>query len=103
MTTEATPGALGSNDGLGRRCDLCAHWHYRYPSDMGICKAPGGPIGGVGFLVAAARAVLCKQDRAEFSKTEHFATTCDTWCAKWQCDGTEHSLPVDARIAGLAA
>jgi hypothetical protein len=81
------------------RCDLCAHWHYRYPSDMGICKRDGGPGDGNGFSVPIAKAVLCTQDRAEFAHKPLTATTCDTRCDQWHSDGS----PIAHEVAALRA
>jgi len=82
------------SESKGRRCDLCAQWHYRLPSDMGVCRREGGPVGGVGFAVPVAKAVLCKQDRAEFGGRALTATTADSWCQSWQCDGTPRATAV---------
>ena len=82
-------------DASNNRCDLCRHWVYWHPDDMGVCTRPGGPDGGIGFAVPVERAVLSPiLAKANPGK---MATTCDTRCAGWQRDGV--SIAVD--LCGL--
>lgn len=64
------------------RCDLCKHWDYAYPDDMGVCTHPSGPGDGTGFAVPINQAVLSKPVRAR--NPNRTATTCDSQCSRFE-------------------
>ena len=66
---------------MNNRCDLCRHWDYVFPEDMGICKRISGPVGGIGFSVPIARAAIDRSRKQANPGT--MATSCDTRCDGW--------------------
>jgi hypothetical protein len=82
------------------RCDLCRHWDYWHPDDMGVCRREGGPSDDVsGFVVPIGKAVLDPKRKIEHAG--RMTTTCDTRCAGWQSDGTRKADEVE-RLMGAS-
>ena len=62
------------------RCDLCKHWSYKHPDDLGICKVEREHPNGVGLMIVTTGGKL--------------KTSCDTRCDDWESDGTEKAKRV---------
>ena len=92
----AVPGTSAGDDPIktGMRCDLCRHWQYHYPDDMGVCSHEDGPLHPNGFVVPIAMAVLRSHLRTAYRGCK--ATTCTTGCERWASDGTVKAEAVEA-------
>lgn len=70
---------------MNKRCDLCQHWSYTYPDDMGVCTAESDHPNGLGLGVE--------------TTDGKFLTSCDTRCDDWKSDGTEKAEEVRLILA----